>query len=176
MGNPAGVKRDFVALEKRRMAAITMLKQGKLNQSEIARRLKVSRQTMSRWQAEFTRGGRDALKRAGRAGRKPELGEVELERLQEMLLRGPEALGYQTPLWTCTRVADLIRREFSVTYHPGHVWKVLDGLGWSCQRPEGRARERNEEEIRHWKRVRWSQIKKKPDSRAARSSLSTKAG
>ena len=157
------------------MAAIAMLKQGKLSQSEIARRLRVSRQTVSRWWAEFAQGGRDALKRAGRAGRKPELGAANLERLQELLLQSPEALGYATPLWTCARVADLIRREFNVTYHPGHVWKVLDGLGWSCQRPEGRARERNEEEIRRWKRLRWPRIKKKPKSTAARSFSSTTA-
>ena len=156
------------------MAAIAMLKEGKLNQSEIARRLRVSRQTMSRWKTAFAEGGRDALKRTGRAGRKPELGEANLERLQELLLNGPEASGYQTPLWTCSRVADVIRREFQVDYHPGHVWKVLDGLGWSCQRPEGRARERNEEQIRHWRRVRWPQIKKKRESRAARSFSSTK--
>ena len=32
--------------------------------------------------------------------------------------------------------------DLRVEYHPGHVWKILDDLGWSCQRPVGRARER----------------------------------
>jgi transposase len=147
------MKRDFVALEKRRFQAVHLLEKGDLNQSEVARRLHVSRQTVSRWADEFRRGGGEALKKAGRAGRKPALSEADRERLQELLLQGPERLAYETPLWTCARVAHLIDNEFGVEYHPGHVWKILDDLGWSCQRPVGRARERNEEAIGRWRRV-----------------------
>lgn len=175
MGNPAGVKRDFKALEKRRFQAIKLLEKADLNQSEVARRLRVCRQTVSRWAEEFRTSGREALKGAGRAGRKPELTEVDRDRLQALLVQGPETLGYETPLWTCTRVAHLIENEFGVKYHPGHVWKILSDLGWSCQRPVGRARERNEEAIRHWRRVSWPAIKKKPKKKGARSSSSTKA-
>ena len=175
MGNPAGVKRDFEALEKRRMKAVGLVEKGDLNQSEVAHRLRVCRQTVSRWVEQFKSGGKDALKKAGRAGRKPELTEADRARLQELLLKGPEQLGYETPLWTCARVAHLIENEFGIKYHRGHVWKVLDDLGWSCQRPVGRARERNEEEIRRWRRVRWPAIKKKPKKKGARSFSSTKA-
>jgi transposase len=175
MGNPAGVKRDFGALEKRRFQAVNLLEKGELNQSEVARRLHVCRQTGSRWADEFQTGGREALEKAGRAGRKPELSEADREQLQELLLQGPERLGYETPLWTCARVAHLIDNEFGVAYHPGHVWKILDDLGWSCQRPVGRARERNEEAIRRWRRVEWPAIKKKPKKKGVRSSSSTKA-
>src|SRR5215813_4257989 len=84
--------------------------------------------------------------------------------------------GYETPLWTCARVAHLIEDEFGVAHHPGHVWKILFDLGWSCQRPVGRARERNEEQIRRWRRVRWPAIKKKLSRKGVRSSSSTKAG
>jgi transposase len=175
MGNPAGVKRDFAALEKRRFQAINLLEKGNLSQSDVARRVHVCRQTVSRWADEFRAGGGEALQSAGRAGRKPELTEADRERLQELLLQGPEKLGYQTPLWTCARVAHLIENEFSVEYHPGHVWKILDDLGWSCQRPVGRARERNEEAIRRWRRVEWPRIKKKPKKKGARSFSSTKA-
>lgn len=175
MGNPAGVKRDFEVLEARRLEAVRLLKKGKLNQSQIARELKVCRQTVSRWAAELRDGGPAALKKAGRAGRKPQLKDGERQRLVELLKRGPEALGYQTPLWTCWRVAHLIKSEFQVQYHPGHVWKILDGLGWSCQRPVGRARERNEAAIRQWKQRQWPAIKKKPARKAARSSSSMKA-
>ena len=121
MGNPAGVKRDFVGLEKRRFRAVKLLESGDLNQSEVARRLKVCRQTVSRWVDEFRSGGQSALKQAGRAGRKPELSEADRERLQELLLQSPEKLGYESPLWTCARVGHLIEDEFGVDYHPGHV-------------------------------------------------------
>src|ERR1700681_3067796 len=76
-------------------------------------------------------------------------------------MAGPEQLGYETPLWTCPRVAHLIEQEFDVHYHEGHVWKILVGLGWSPQRPEGRARERNEEQILNWKKKVWPALKKK---------------
>lgn len=175
MGNAAGVKRDFDALEKRRFSALDLVNKGDLNQSEVARRFHVCRQTVSRWMTEYRKGGEEALHQAGRAGRKPALSEEDRARLEELLLEGPERLGYETPLWTCARVAHLIDDEFGVDYHPGHVWKILSDLGWSCQRPTGRARERNEEEIRRWRRRQWPAIKKKPSGKGARSSSSTKA-
>jgi len=171
MGNPAGVKRDFEALEKRRLKAINLLEKGDLNLSEVARRLKVCRQTVSRWAEQFQAGGKKALQKAARAGRKPELTEADGQRLQELLLQGPEKLSYETPLWTCARVAHLIQKEFGVEYHPGHVWKILDDLGWSCQRPVGRARERNEEEIRRWRRDTLARDKKKSPKRRAHDHL-----
>ena len=97
------------------------------------------------------------------------------ERLEALLLEGPEAHGFPTPLWSCPRVARLIGDEFGVRYHEGHVWKILRALGWSPQRPVGKARERNEEAIRGWQRKTWPAIKKKPAKKNVRSSSSTKA-
>ena len=133
------------------------------------------RQSVSRWAAELERGGWRALRKAARAGRKPRLSEAEREWIKRGLQRGPKVLGYETSLWTLWRVADLIERECGVRYHPGHVWRILRQLGWSCQRPTGRARERDEAAIRHWRKYRWPAIKKKPKTRAARSSSSTRA-
>ena len=174
MGNPAGVRRDFEALEKRRFQAIRLLDKG-LNQSEVARRVKVVRQTVCRWASQCRQQGAESLKKAGRAGRKPLLSGADRKRLEELLLQGPEAIGYETPLWTCPRVADLIAREFKVRYHGGHVWKVLVNLGWSPQRPTGKARERNEAGIRTWKKKTWPSIKKKPVRKGAPLSSSTRA-
>ena len=92
-----------------------------------------------------------------------------------LLLEGPEAHGFPTPLWTCPRIARLIADQFGVHYHEGHVWKILRALNWSPQRPVGKAREHNEEAIRTWQRKGWPHIKKKPANKAARSSSSTKA-
>ncbi len=174
MGNPAGVRRDFDALERRRFKALRLLRQG-LNQSEVARRVRVVRQSVARWAALDREGGQRALRQAGRAGRKPRLTPRQKSRLEQHLLAGPERLGYETNLWTSERVADLIQQEFGVRYHPGHVWKILVALGWSCQRPVGRALERNEKAIGHWKKVRWPDIKKKPKKSGERSSFWTKA-
>ena len=174
MGNLAGVKRDFDALEKRRFEAVGMLNKG-VGHTEAARRVGVARQTVVRWDRQRREGGREALKKAGRAGRKPLLGSKDRRKLEKLLLQGPEALGYETPLWTCPRVAHLIEQEFGVRYHSGHVWKILVSLRWSPQRPAGRARERDEERIKDWKKKTWPAIKKKPGGKAAASSSSTKA-
>jgi transposase len=173
MGNPRGVERDFEALEQRRLAAVQFIEEG-FNNSEIGRRLKVANQTVSRWRKQFEAGGVVALRQAGRAGRKPQLTTAQLQRLVELLRKGPEAYGYETPLWTCERVGDVIEQEFGVAYHPGHVWKLLRQLQWSPQRPVGRAMERNEARIEEWKKSRWPALKKKPAKRGARSSSSTK--
>ena len=174
MGNPAGVRRDFDALEKRRFQAIRLWERGQ-NQSEIARQLRVVRQSVARWVQQYRAQGKSALQKAGRAGRKPRLNEKQRHQLKKLLLAGPERLGYETPLWTCPRVAHLIEQQFGVRYHEGHVWKLLVRLGWSPQRPVGRARERNEEQIQRWKKRVWPALKKKPSGKGASWSSSTKA-
>lgn len=168
------MKRNFTELEQRRFESLKLLRQG-FNQSEVARRVKVCSQTVSRWAKAVAEDGEKALRAAGRAGRKPLLDEKQRQRLVARLLEGPEKLGYETPLWSCERVAHLIEQEFGVRYHAGHVWKLLRQLNWSPQRPAGRALERNEQAIIEWKRKTWPAIKKKPKKKAARSSLSTKA-
>lgn len=174
MGNPKGVKRDFVALEKRRLQAARLFEKG-CSQAEVARQTGVSRESARRWHRDWQRRGKQGLKKAGRAGRKPRLNPEELTALRRGLTEGPEVLGYGTGLWTTPRVADLIERQTGQKYHPGHVWRILRSLGWSCQRPIGRATQRDEPAIQRWKQVRWPEIKKKPDRSGGLSSLSTKA-
>ena len=173
MGFPAGVRRNFAALERRRMNAARLLEQG-VPQAEVARRVGAHRQSVSQWAAELREKGRAGLKQAGRAGRKPRLSEADRKRVVQGLKRGPEELGYETSLWTTGRVAHLIEQECGVSYHPGHVWRILRQLGWSCQRPSGRALERDEEKIQRWKQARWPELKKRPKKKAGRSSSSTR--
>lgn len=173
MGNPAGVKRDFEALESRRLQAAKLLEKG-LSQAEVAREVGVHRQSVSRWAKQLTEAGRAGLKKAGRAGRKPRLSRADLRRIERALKRGPEVLGYATSLWTTQRVQKLIEQECGVSFHPAHVWRILQQLGWSCQRPTGRALERDEAAIEHWKKVRWPELKKTPPEKAEPSSSSTR--
>src|ERR1700688_2894255 len=174
MGNPKGVQRDFEKLEERRFHAGRLLQQG-VPQAEVARRGGVHRQSVGRYAHQLAEGGRRALKKAGRAGRKPRLQTAELRRIEQVLKRGPQALGYETNLWTSWRVAHLIESECGVRYHPSQAWRILRQLGWSCQRPVGRALERDETKIREWKRKRWPEIKKKPKKKGVSSSSPTKA-
>jgi transposase len=95
-------------------------------------------------------------------GRPRKLDARQRRRLPRLLLRGAQAYGYRTDLWTCARVAAVIEKEFGVQYHRAHVSRLLAQCGWSCQKPERRAVERNEAAIEHWKRYKWAAIKKKP--------------
>ncbi len=156
------------------MQAVRLLEKGS-SQSQVARTLGVHRQSVSRWARQLAASGRAGLKKAGRAGRKPRLSAADLRRIERGLKRGPEALGYVTSLWTTVRVKELITQECGVSFHPSHVWRILQRLGWSCQRPARRAIERNEEAIRYWKKVRWPELKKTLRKKAVPSSSSTKA-
>lgn len=163
MSPRAAQKRDFDELERRRMTAAKLLNRG-ISQAEVARRVKVSRESVRRWWNQIRQhGSTDGLRKAGRAGRKPGLNVTDLRRLENILRAGPEKAGFANGLWTLDRIAEVIHKEFAAEYHPGHVWWILRRkLGWSCQRPMGRARERSEAAIRQWKQETWPALKKKP--------------
>jgi transposase len=152
-------RRDFAALEKRRLQAAALFAQGQ-SRSQVMRALGVSWQAADNWFQAWRKSGEAGLKAAGRAGRKPRLNAAQLKRVERELLRGPVAHGYSTELWTLPRIADLIARITEVRYHSGHVWKILRRLGWSLQRPEHQAKERDEEAIRRWLKRRWPQRKR----------------
>ncbi|MEW5993216.1 MAG: winged helix-turn-helix domain-containing protein [Candidatus Zixiibacteriota bacterium] len=153
------------------MAAAALFEQGG-TQAEVVRACHVSRQTASRWYAVWEKQGRRGLWAAGRAGRKPRLNARQVAKVEAALLRGPTAHGYATELWTLPRIAQVILRVCGVRYHPGHVWRLLGQMGWSCQKPARRAKERDEAAIRHWVQHDWPRIKKKPGPSGPRSSSS----
>jgi transposase len=154
------VRRDFEGMEQRRKRAARMFGRG-VAQADVARQLAVSRQSVSRWYADWQRGGMGALKAAGRAGRMPRLSAAQLDQIERALRRGPRAHGFVTDLWTLDRVATVIETETGVSYHRGHVWKLLrDKLGWSRQRPARRASERDDEAIARWVATEWPRIKR----------------
>lgn len=167
MGFPKGVKRDFNELEKRRLKAAELFDKGD-TQADVRRKLNISAQSASRWHACWAAGGKDSLRKAGRAGRLPRISEEQRDQVKAALLAGPQAHGYSTGLWTIGRVADLIKEITGVSYHKGHAWKILRGLGWSSQRPVGRALERNESAIADWKKKQWPAIKKKRSPKGER--------
>jgi transposase len=141
-GNP-------VELEDRRMRAISLWQQGE-TQAAVARRFDVAPQTVARWVSQFRLQGMAGLKKAKQAGRKPKLDHKQREGLEKLLLLGPQRMGYETPGWTCTRVADLIEGRFGVRYHTDHVWKLLTALGWAVQRPVGQEPDRKQGKTLRW--------------------------
>lgn len=160
MNKPFRPRRDFKGLESRRKEAARLFAAGRLSQAEIARRLGVSRTSVHRWHASWQRGGTAALRRAGRAGRKPRLEKTDLQALDRTLREGAVASGFATDLWTLPRVARVIKELTGVEYHPGHVWRILRSLDWTRQRPARRAKERDEKAIQRWVAKDWPRVKK----------------
>jgi len=147
-------------LERRRRQAVHLLEAGQ-HLSAVARQLRCAKSSVSRWRVAYRRKGANGLRPVPIPGRPCRLSPAQKRVLASTLLKGALAQGYHTDLWTLERMAQLIRRKFRVQYHPNHVWWLLRGMGWSSQRPERRALQRDEPAIARWKRDTWPHIKKR---------------
>jgi len=156
-------RRDLDGMKTRRLRAGKMFEENK-TQADVVRATGVSRQSVSRWYKDFKRGGIKALVGAGRAGRKPRLSAVEIQKVDGALRNGAKGNGFGTDLWTLPRVATVIEKITGTRYHSGHVWRILRQLGWTLQRPAKQARERNDKAHAEWVNKRWPAIKKKPEN------------
>lgn len=164
MGHPAGLKRDYVELEKRRLKSIAMFRRGE-KQADIARKLGVHRQSVSRWYKAYMQG-EENLRWNGKKGRPRILSAEQIKAIESALLRGAASHGYDSDLWTLRRVADIIEKEASFRPNTVFVWRTLKQIGWSSQRPAKKAIQRDETAILRWKKTTWPQIKKKPKTGA----------
>lgn len=148
-------------LERRRHKAMELLDSG-LSLNEVARRVGANPSSVMRWRDNRHQHGEQGLKPKPASGRPPKLTPSQKKRLVKLLLKGAMANGYRTELWTTARIAELISTRFGVTYHRDHVGRLMSSLGWSYQKPEKRALERDEQAIEQWKRKEWPRVKKTP--------------
>lgn len=146
-------------LEARRLRAAALLGQG-LGSSEVARRVGVTASCVSKWKKAMRRRGPDALRARPHPGPKARLSAAQKRRLVGVLKRGAVAAGFDSELWTCRRVRDLIGKTEGVWYDLNHVGRILHALGFSVQKPEARARERDEAAIARWRTRDWPRLKK----------------
>lgn len=144
--------------QAKRLEAAALFEQGLANR-EIARRLGVARKTVSIWFALWRAGGADALQ-LGPAGPVSRLSEADWQRITTALLAGPQANGYETQLWTLVRIAELIEKLTGARYNSNYVAELMHAHGWSVQKPERQAKERNEEAIAHWVAEDWPALKR----------------
>lgn len=146
-------------LERRRLRALTLLKAGR-GPTEVAKMVGATRRTVQRWARRGERLGKEGLKAKPHPGRPCRMTARQKRDLSKALLEGPKSHGFSTDLWTRCRIGELIRRRYGVRYHPVHVGRLLHALGWTPQRPERKAYERDERAIRRWLQVDWPRIKK----------------
>lgn len=147
--------------EERHLQAWKMFEKG-MNQCDIAEVLGVTEGAVSQWINRAKEEGPESLKCQPRSGADTKLSEAQQQRLVELLKQGAESFGFEGELWTTPRVTALIQREFGVTYENSSVYKLLDRLGFSYQKPAREARKRDEQQVQRWVHEDWPRIKKKP--------------
>jgi transposase len=145
--------------EGRRLRAYELKQQG-WKQTQIADALGVTEGAVSQWMRRAREEGVEGLRHKPPPGATPRLSKDERARLPELLAQGAQAHGFRGDVWTCERVARVIREEFGVSYHPAHVSRLLKALRQSLQKPQRRANQRDEEAIERWKEERWPSLKK----------------
>ena len=133
--------------------------------AEAAHAVGVARQTAYTWKAVLDEGGIDALRAMPARGRPARLDDGQLQALGRVLLQSPTAHGFGTELWTLKRVGVLIERLYGVKFGQTQIWRILGALGFSVQKPERRAIERDEDAVQTWKRKTWPALKKKRSER-----------
>jgi transposase len=160
----------------RRERAAELFAQGR-SQAEVARELDVSRQSASRWHAGWQASGAMGLQSRGPTGRRPKVPDSALEGIEQALVKGAQAHGFATDVWTLDRIAMVIQGLTGVALSNPSVWRLLRSrLGWTVQRPEGQAKERDEHAIQHWVQHEWPRIKKgQPQNRPGSSSSTSRA-
>lgn len=145
--------------EGRRLRAWTLFQAG-WKVGQIAAALGVTHGAVSQWLARARQGGEAALHDRKRPGRAPRLTPEQQAKAPALLAQGAEAWGFHGDRWTRERVAEMLRRQFGVRYHPAHVSRLLAGWGFSLQRPQRRAIQRDEAAIRQWRQERFPALEK----------------
>ena len=160
-----GVQKRLSEAANKRVRAARLLLAGK-SCAEAALAVGVARQTVHTWKRLLDEGGIDALRAVPERGRPAQLDAQQLAAVRAALLRSPTEHGFGTELWTLKRVGTVIERMHGVRFGQTQVWRILGALGFSSQKPEKRAIERNESAVLGWKRSTWPALKKKPSARA----------
>ena len=147
-------------MEERRLEGGRLLKAGKLSQAEIARKLDVSRATVSEWAKVVEAKGLKGLRKRKAPGSQSKLDKSQKQKLKAMLDQGALSNGFSTDRWTLKRVRQLIQKTFGVSYHRNYLNRFLRDLGYSLQKPLPQAKEQDQALVEAWLQRDWPRIKK----------------
>jgi transposase len=145
--------------EKRRLKAGKMFDKD-ISQAEIARKLKVTPTAVNQWHKTWDKGGSEALKSIGSPGPESELTLEKSKKFKKAILKGPEAYGYETNLWTLPRLRSVMKKINKIDFSEVWIWHIVRDLGFTPQKPQVKAKQRNEKAITEWKEKTLPGLKK----------------
>lgn len=145
--------------EKRRLKAAKMFERG-LIQAEIARKLNVTPTAVSQWHKAWDKKGKEALKSIGCPGPDSELTDKKRKKFKNAILKGPGAYGYETNLWTLPRLRSVMKKVNRIDFSDIWIRHIVMDLGFTPQKPQAKARQRNEKAITGWKEKTLPDLKK----------------
>lgn len=138
---------DDVMYFIRRMAvnAIRVLGQ---SPEKIAEVYNFDRSCIYRWLKQYDEGGFEALESKMPPGAEPLITSETDECLKQTVLTcTPVDFGYETNLWTCTVLAELLAQKFGVVVSDSAIRLHLKAMGLTCQKPEYQDLKRDEQEV-----------------------------
>lgn len=136
--------------EKRRLKAATLFKKD-VPQAEIARRFGISTAAASYWYAAYKKGGKAALRSKGQTGFSSKLTPKKRLLFKKAILKGPLSYGYETNLWTLPRLSAVMKKVAGVKFSDVWTWQIVRDLGFTPQKPQVKAAQRDESAIAEWK-------------------------
>jgi transposase len=154
-------EKDGALKVAKRLHAVILNDQGKTS-TDVSQLLDVSRSSVSLWLKNFEEEGIESLFEGYRPGRTPGLTDQDLELLRDIVESGPVSYGFNSGVWNSKMIAHVIEKEFLLSYHPGHVRKILYGIGCSVQRPKRALINADPQKQKKWVRYTYPSIKKKP--------------
>lgn len=152
-------QRDRRVLERRRVSAGKLFARG-VSQAAVSEKYGVSRAAACQWYGLWRKDKRKGLLSRGAPGFDSQLNEKKKKQLKQVIMKGPVASGYETDFWTIDRIRAVAKKKLKVNLGYTRIWNTVIGLGFSCQKPERRARERNEKAITDWKLKEFPRLKK----------------
>ena len=129
---------------------------------EISLLIEAPRSRISEWLGNYEQFGYEGLLEGHRSGRPPAMTSAQKTVLCDILDSGPVAYGYLSGVWTSVMLARVIQEEFGISYHPGHVRKLLRQLGFSVQQPRRKLAKADEAAKDRWHRYTYPKLKKTP--------------
>jgi transposase len=165
--------RDGAYRVANRLHAVALNMEGR-KAPEIADVLKVHRSNVCLWLQRWQEEGMEGILEGHRPGRPPTISEHQRHELADILESGPVAYGFSSGVWTCPMIARVIEDEFSLSYHPAHVSRILHSLEFSVQRPQKVLARADKALQSKWVRYRYPNLKKKPKAKRPPSSSKTK--